>query len=124
MRKLVFYKTYFQDFYDGLDERAKIKVDHVLFVLENQPIVPQKFVKHISGSSGIFEARASVGSHEYRILFFFESGSLVEGGKIVVVGNGFLKKDNRDYRRAVELAERIKFEYFDELSRHDPDKPE
>lgn len=25
----------------------------------------------------------------------------------MVVGNGFLKKDNRDYRRAVELAEQL-----------------
>ena len=57
------------------------------------------------------------------ILFFFASGSLVEGGKIVVVGNGFLKKDNRDYRRAVELAERIKLEYFAELAQPDPDNP-
>lgn len=31
-------------------------------MLESQPIVPQKFVKHILGSTGIYEARASVGS--------------------------------------------------------------
>ena len=123
MRQMIFYKTYFRDFYNGLNERARSKIDHVLFILESQPIVPQKFVKHISGSSGIFEARASVGSNEYRILFFFENGSLIEGGRIVVVGNGFLKKDDRDYKRAVELAERIKLEYFAELTQLDPDNP-
>ena len=123
MRQLIFYKTYFRDFYDVLDERTKSKVDHALFILENQPVVPQKFVKHISGSAGIYEVRANVGNNEYRILFFFASGSLVEVGKIVVVGNGFLKKDNRDYRRAVELAERIKLEYFAELAQPDPDNP-
>ncbi|MBX2892876.1 MAG: type II toxin-antitoxin system RelE/ParE family toxin [Saprospiraceae bacterium] len=77
MRELIFYKSYFRDFYDELDVRAKDKVDHAFLVLETQRNVPQKFVKHITGSSGIYELRASVGSNEYRILFFFESGSLI-----------------------------------------------
>ncbi|MCC6461911.1 MAG: type II toxin-antitoxin system RelE/ParE family toxin [Saprospiraceae bacterium] len=124
MRELIFYKTYFRTFYEELEERARNKIDYALLILQTQPIVPQKFVKHLSGSDGIYEARASVGSNEYRILFFFEKGSLIEGGKIVVVGNGFLKKDERDYRHAIELAECIKAEYFAELEQTGPDKSE
>ncbi len=123
MRELIFYKTYFRVFYDELDERARNKIDHTLLILETQPVVPQKFVKHIIGSAGIYEARTSVGSNEYRVLFFFESGSLIEGGKIVVVGNGFLKKSDRDYRRAIEVAEEIKSEYFAEMDISDPEDP-
>jgi hypothetical protein len=123
MRELIFYKTYFRDFYDELDERARNKIDHTLLILETQPVVPQKFVKHIIGSAGIYEANASVGSNEYRMLFFFESGSLIEGGTIVVVGNGFLKKSDRDYRRAIEVAEEIKSEYFAEMDISDPEDP-
>jgi len=115
MREVIFYKSYFQDFYDSLDNRIRNKFEYVLLILETQPVVPQKFVKHIAGSTGIYEIRIGVGSNEYRVLFFFESGSLIEGGKIVVVGNGFLKKSDRDYPRAIELAENIKAEYFAEL---------
>ena len=122
-RQLVFYKDYFRAFYDNLPDRAKTKLDHALFILGTQPIVPQVFVKHLSGSSGIYELRASVGSNEYRTLFFFENGSLIEGGKVVVIGNGFIKKDNRDYTRALELAERIRAEYFVEQGNTDPETP-
>jgi len=115
MREVIFYKSYFQDFYDSLDNRIRNKFEYVLLILETQPVVPQKFVKHIAGSTGIYEIRIGVGSNEYRVLFFFASGSLMEGGKIVVVGNGFLKKSDRDYPRAIELAENIKAEYFAEL---------
>ena len=52
--------------------------------------------------------------NKYRILFFFEEGSLIEGGKIVILGNGFIKKDKKDYKKAVSKAEFIKKEYFDE----------
>ena len=120
---MIFYKSYFRDLYNDLDERAKNKIDYALLILENQPFVPQKFVKHISVSTGIYEIRTNVGSNEYRVLFFFESGSLIEGGKIVVIGNGFLKKSDRDYRRAVEIAEEIKIEYFTEIGSTDPDSP-
>ncbi|MBX2892877.1 MAG: hypothetical protein KF734_18255 [Saprospiraceae bacterium] len=43
----------------------------------------------------------------------------------MVVGNAFLKKSDHDYRRAVEVAEEIKAEYFAELNQTipDPDKP-
>lgn len=119
-RQLVFYKDYFRAFYNDLPYRAKTKIDHALFILETQPIVPQVFVKHLSGSNGIYELRASVGNNEYRTLFFFESGSLIEGGKVVVIGNGFLKKGNRDYNRALDLAERIRAEYFAEQENIDP----
>jgi hypothetical protein len=33
----------------------------------------------------------------------------------VILGNGFLKKSDKDYRKAVEKAEQIKIEYFTEL---------
>ncbi len=115
MRTVVFYKNHFADFFETLTDRAKERLEYLLFVLETQPYIPTKYVKHISGSSGIYEIRATVGSNEYRVLFFFESGSLVEGGTVVILGNGFLKKSEKDYRRAVEKAEQIRIEYFEEL---------
>ena len=71
-------------------------------------------MKFIENSDGIYEIRVSVRSDEYRILFFFESSSLIEGGNVVILGNGFIKKDKKDYRKAVSIAEKIKKEYLEE----------
>jgi hypothetical protein len=40
---------------------------------------------------------------------------LIEGGRIVILGNGFTKKDNKDYKKAVEIAEKIKINYLNNL---------
>ena len=114
IRTIVFYEQYFLDFYKSVNLKVQEKIKFVLRILEKQSIVPVKYVKHIENSDGIYELRVSVGNDEYRILFFFESLSLVEGGKVVIVGNGFIKKDKKDYRKAVEIAEEIKKNYFKE----------
>ncbi|MFN0204342.1 MAG: type II toxin-antitoxin system RelE/ParE family toxin [Bacteroidia bacterium] len=95
--------------------KVQEKIDFILFILETQIFIPQKYVKHITGSEGIYEVRVSVGSNEHRILFFFEEGDLISGGKIIILGNAFVKKDNKDYKKAVVLAEKIKEEYFEAM---------
>ena len=44
------------DFYQGLDEGAKDKIDYVLDMLKTQDKVHIKFVKHIR--DGVYEIRA------------------------------------------------------------------
>jgi phage-related protein len=44
----------------------------------------------------------------YRVFSFFDEGSLV------VLINGFIKKTQKTPRSEIELAERIKKQYFDE----------
>ena len=111
-REIIFFKTYYLDFIGELDARARVKFDFLLEILRTRQFVPTNYAKHISGSDGIFELRVSIGSKEYRALFFFETGDLISGGRVVILGNGFLKKDNRDYKRAVELAQNIRDEFF------------
>ena len=121
MRTLIFFKRYFLDFYDSLSLKTQDKVDYALYILQELEFVPANFVKHITNTEGIYELRIHQGNMEYRILFFFETGSLIEGGKVVILGNGFLKKDNRDYKKAVRVAEKIKQEFFDEQTPFKPD---
>lgn len=82
--------------------------------MATQHFVPIQYVKFIENSDGIYEIRVSVGSNEYRVLFFFETSSLIEGGKVVILGNGFIKKDKKDYKKAVAIAEQIKQKYLAE----------
>jgi hypothetical protein len=114
IRQIIFYKTYFLEFYNKVNIKVQEKIDFALEILATQHIVPQSHVKYIENSDGIYEIRVSVRSDEYRILFFFEDSSLIEGGNVVILGNGFIKKDKKDYRKAVSIAEKIKKEYLEE----------
>ena len=114
IRTIIFYKSYFLDFYNAVGQKVQDKIEYILDILATQQIVPMKFIKYIENSDGIYELRVSAGSNEYRILCFFESGSLIEGGKVVVLGNSFLKKDKKDYKKALEKAQKIRTEYFEE----------
>lgn len=65
-----------------------------------------KFVKHLENTD-LYEMRVSVGSNEYRtVLFAIDHINFIEA-KSVILLNGFLKKDNKDYRKQIKIAESI-----------------
>ncbi len=70
--------------------------------------VPEKYFKHITGSTGLYEIRVEVGSDIFRIFSFFDKGQLV------ILVNGFQKKTQKTPKNEIELAERLKKQYFDE----------
>jgi len=70
--------------------------------------VPIKFFKHLENTSGIFEVRVEVGKDIYRVFSFFDEG------KIIVLINGFQKKSRKTPKGEIELAEKLKIQYFDE----------
>lgn len=50
----------------------------------------------------------SQGSNIYRVFSFFEKGNLI------ILMNGFQKKSQKTDKKEIELAERLKKQYFDE----------
>ena len=70
--------------------------------------VPEKYFKHITNSTGIYEVRVEVGSDIYRVFGFFDEGNLV------ILANGFQKKTQKTPKKEIELAEKLKKKYFDE----------
>ena len=62
----------------------------------------------MTGSSGLFEIRVEVGSNIYRAFSFFDKGQLV------IVLNSFQKKSQKTPKKEIELAEKLKKQYFDE----------
>jgi len=60
----------------------------------------------MTGTSGLFEIRVEVGSNIYRVFSFFDEG------KLVVLINGFIKKTQKTPKSEIELAEKIKKQYF------------
>ena len=57
---------------------------------------------------GLFEIRVEVGSNIYRVFSFFDEGHLV------ILLNGFQKKSQKTPRNEIELALKLKKQYFDE----------
>lgn len=68
--------------------------------------VSTKFVKRLENTD-LYEMRVSVGTNEYRtVLFAIDHENLIEA-KSVILLNGFLKKDSKDYRKQIKIAEAI-----------------
>ncbi|SRR5690606_32988839 len=108
IRKIVFYKDYFDDFFETLTDKAKNKIDEVLFMMTILERVPAKFFKSIEGVKGLFEIRVEHESNIYRIFCCFDKGNLV------VLFNGFQKKTQKTPTQELNKAEKIMEEYFNE----------
>ncbi|MBP9881389.1 MAG: type II toxin-antitoxin system RelE/ParE family toxin [Chitinophagales bacterium] len=104
-RRIVFYKDYFQTFFDKLSKKVKAKIVWTFDLIEETQRVPETYLKHIEGTDGIFEIRVQFGSDIYRIFCFFDKG------KLVILANGLQKKTQKTPKNEIELAKKIKAEY-------------
>ncbi len=108
IRELLFYKHYFDEFYAAQNQKVKVKIDHVLFVLIHAQRIPEKFLKHIEGRKALYEIRVKVGSNIFRIFCCFDKG------KFVVLFNAFQKKTQKTPISEIEFALKLMSDYFDD----------
>jgi len=111
VREIQFYKNYFIDFYLSLDNKTQEKVEYVFNLIRTIDIVPDKFLKRIKGTDGLYEIRIQHGSNIFRIFCCFDQG------KIVVLFNGFIKKARKTPKKEIELAAKLMSQYFEEKNR-------
>ncbi|MGJ1420704.1 type II toxin-antitoxin system RelE/ParE family toxin [Sphingobacterium spiritivorum] len=112
IREIVFYKDYFDNFFETLTDKAKDKIDEVLFMMTILERVPSKFFKSIEGQKGLFEIRIEYESNIYRIFCCFDKGNLV------ILFNGFQKKTQKIPVNQLNKAVKIMEEYFNEENRN------
>jgi len=108
IRELLFYKHHFQTFFDAKTMKVKDKIDSVLFVLTHAERVPEKFLKHMEGTKGLYEVRIELGSNIFRIFCCFDKG------KVIVLFTGFQKKSDKTPKQEIEMALKLMNEYFNE----------
>jgi phage-related protein len=108
VRNIFYYKNYYLDFYASLSPEVKKKFNWTLQLVSVIDRVPEKYFSHMTGSSGLFEIRVEVGSNIYRVFSFFDEG------KLIVLVNGFIKKTQKTPKSEIELAVKLKKQYFDE----------
>jgi len=80
----------------------------VIGLVRTLRIVPEKFLKHLEGTDGLYEMRIKVGNNIFRVFCFFDEGNLV-----ILLG-GFQKKSEKTPRKEIMNAEKIKDEYYHE----------
>jgi len=107
-RNVLYYKKYYLDFFATLRPEVKNKFNWTLQLISMIDHVPEKYFKHITGTSGLYEIRVEVGSDIFRVFSFFDKGNLI------ILTNGFQKKTQKTPKGEIELAEKIKKQYFDE----------
>jgi len=108
VREIFYYKNYYLDFFNKQKPDVQKKFNWTLQLLATIDRVPEKYFKHMAGSSGIFEIRVEVGSDIFRVFSFFDEG------KLIILLNGFQKKTQKTPQNELALAEKLKNEYLNE----------
>jgi phage-related protein len=95
-----------EDFLNSLTGKQAQKVLWVLQLIEELEAVPRQYFKKLVDTEGIWEVRIQFGNDIFRLLGFFESGTLL------ILTNGFAKKTQKTPPQEIALAVRRQQEHL------------
>jgi phage-related protein len=104
-RTIVFYKDYFEEFFEKQNHKVKNKIIWTLQIMQELDRIPETYLKYIENTEGLYEVRIQQSSNIFRIFCFFDEGQLV------ILVNGFQKKTQKTPKNEIEKAIKIKKEY-------------
>jgi len=110
VREVVAYKNYFEDFLKKQTVKVQNKIFKVIEAIETLERIPERYLKHLSGTDGLYEARIQLGSNIWRVFCFFDKG------RLVILLNGFQKKTQKTPRKEIDKAIALMKQYYDEKS--------
>ncbi|WP_320113690.1 type II toxin-antitoxin system RelE/ParE family toxin [Draconibacterium orientale] len=113
VREVIAYRNYFEDFLRKQPIKIQNKIYKVIEIIESYERIPTQYLKYVSGTPGLFEARIKLGSNIWRVFCFFDEG------KLVILLNGFQKKTQKTPKNEIEKATRLMSEYFAEKQKED-----
>ena len=105
VREIIAFKDYYRDFMAKLSEKEQMKIRRALLLFSDTERIPSHFIKYIE--DGVYELRVTYGNNEFRIFFIYD------GEKLVILFNAFRKKTQKTPRKEIELAKRLKKEYYE-----------
>ena len=105
-REIIFHENHFIEFYQVQNDKVKEKIKYVLKLIKQVEKVPEKFLKHLTNTNGLYEIRIEYQSNIYRIFCCFDKG------KLVVLFNAFQKKTQKTPKKEIEKALKLMDEYF------------
>jgi phage-related protein len=110
IRQVVAYKNYFEDFLKKQNRKVQNKIYKILEAIETLEKVPERYLKHLKGTNGLYEARIQLGSNIWRVFCFFDRG------RLVVLLNGFQKKTQKTPKKEIDKAVKLMKQYYEEKS--------
>lgn len=107
IREIIAYKSYFEDFLVQQPLKVQDKIFKILEAIETLERIPTYYLKQITGTNGLYEARIQLGSDIWRVFCFFDKG------KLVILLNGFQKKTQKTPKNEIEKALQLMKEYYE-----------
>lgn len=108
VRQVVFYQDYFEHFFLLQKPKVKEKILWTLELIEDLLMVPETYLKHIENTDGLYEVRVQSSTNIFRIFCFFDED------RVVVIINGFQKKQKKTPAKEMNKALEIKEAYESE----------
>jgi len=106
-RRVIIYGEDYWDFYNKQNQKVKEKINWTIGIVRDFEIIPEKYFKHIEATE-LYEIRVSSGNNIFRIICFFDQGSLV------IILNGFQKKSRKTPKKEIEKAQKLKDRYYED----------
>jgi len=107
VREVIAYKNYFEDFLLAQPVKVQDKIYKVIEIIETYERVPSNYLKALTGTKGLFEARIKLGSNIWRVFCFFDKR------KLVILLNGFIKKTQKTPKKEIDKAINLMNSYYE-----------
>ena len=108
VREVVEYERHFSDFLKKQPIKVQNKIFKIIETIETYERVPSNYLKALTGTNGLYEARIQLASDIWRVFCFFDKG------KLVILLNGFTKKTQKTPRKEIDKAEQLMNKYYSE----------
>jgi len=70
VREVIAFKNYFEDFLLDQAQKVQDKIFKIIEAIETLERVPSNYLKHLTGTDGLYEARIQLGSNMACVLLF------------------------------------------------------
>ena len=111
VREVIAYKHYFEEFLLAQPTKVQDKIFKVIEIIETYERVPSNYLKAITGTNGLYEARIKLGSNIWRVFCFFDKG------KLVILLNGFQKKTQKTPKKEITKALNLMQSYYQDKNK-------
>jgi phage-related protein len=101
-----------QEFIASLPRKSADRLLKVVDAVRQLDVVPQQYLKKLTGTGDLWEIRAQHDRQAFRLLGFFENA------RLVVLVSGFVKKTEEVPVHEIALAQRRRRDYWERNRRH------
>lgn len=84
------------------------KIFKIIEAIETLERIPKNYLKQITGTKGLYEARIQLASDIWRVFCFFDED------RLVILLNGFQKKSQKTPMNEIEKAKKLMAKYYSE----------